>query len=350
MGLYFSNEFYKQKALNTNIQKNDNSEYTKEDAILTLFKDVGSEDLFNLTALIKEYYRRKKIDITIDEAYSLTQGNTIENKVDFNERAKRIIYRLAYKCIENDFPLGTKTIMDGKINTSDWMAHCLFEGKLAGQLAEASGLNGEKARKLGILHDYGRKIIHNSEHIIRGYEELVDKGLEEEAISCLTHSFLGGGRSAWNDEPEEGFYLDEEGNPCKKEGTEKDDLSEFLDNYDYTKYDIILNISDLMATSHGIVSPSERIADIATRRKAFEPISRTYFLAEFTNRLMEMLKDMGGEVPKDMQSRIRPIKDVNLEQVTEKFERASKVFYEHYQKLYGAAEQPQKVDEDIVEM
>ena len=101
-----------------------------------------------------------------------------------------------------------------------------------------------------------------------------------------------------------------------------------------------------MATGHGIVSPSERIADIATRRKQFELISRTYFLAEFTNRLMEMLKDMGGEVPKDMQNRIRPIKDVNLEQVTEKFEKASKVFFEHYQKLYGAAEQPQKVDEE----
>ena len=51
----------------------------------------------------------------------------------------------------------------------------------------------------------------------------------------------------------------------------------FLSKYEYTAYDLILTLSDLMATDHGIVSPSERIADIETRRK-MEGLQKKIFL------------------------------------------------------------------------
>ena len=88
-----------------------------------------------------------------------------------------------------------------------------------------------------------------------------------------------------------------------------------------------------MATSYGIVSPSERIADIATRRKKFDPANRGYFLAELTNKLTEMLEDIGREVKEH--NKVKASKGVTLEEITQKFEIASDLFFEEYQKTFG---------------
>lgn len=346
MSLYFINNYYKEKALK-DAKKEHTSEHSVEDAMFLLIEGVNREDLSNLCELIKQHYKNEEtsIELSTEECYKLTQGMSINDKVEFNEEVENIIYNLAYKCIESGKTLGNKTIMDGKINTSDWIGHSLFEGKLAGQLAKKSGLDVARATKLGILHDYGRKTIQNFDHVIRGYEALSDKGWDAEAIGCLTHSFLAGGRCASNESAQEGFYVDDEGTPCWKEGAPKDDLTVFLENYNYTKYDIILNIADLMATSYGIVSPSERIADIATRRKKFDPANRAYFLAELTNKLTEMLEDIGGEVKQDMKNKVKASKGVTLEEITQKFERASELFFDEYQKTFGNTDLKQNAEE-----
>lgn len=181
----------------------------------------------------------------------------------------------------------------------------------------------------GILHDYGRKITHSFEHVTRGYEKLVDEGWENEAVAALTHSFLNGGRCASNESAEEGFYVDEKGNPDWRPETEKDDITLFLENYKYSKYDDILNVADLMATSSGIVSPYDRIQDIATRRK-LDPTNRGYFLAEFTNKLIEFLKESGAEIPENMQREIKATPDVSIVELNERFKIASEVFFNYY--------------------
>ena len=336
MELNFSDEKYREKALSASYDKY-SSQHSVEDAFFLLIKDVKKEDLSNLSRLVQGYFKIKEqnIELSEEEAYKLTQGTNVEDKVILDEKNKNIIYRLAYLCIEKGIPLGNNTIMDGKINTSHWISHALFEGKLAGQLASKVGLNVEMATKLGILHDYGRKIVHNNGHIIKGYEALIDEGWDAEAIGCLTHSFLAGGRSAWNDEPEEGFFLDEEGNACCKQDAKKDDISNFLENYKYTKYDVILNISDLMATSYGIVSPAERIIDIATRRKNIDQMpNRGYFLAEFRNKLLEILEDMGSEIPEEIKYELKA-NSASLQKIKEEFEDTSDLFYSEYQKSFG---------------
>ena len=181
----------------------------------------------------------------------------------------------------------------------------------------------------GILHDYGRKTTHSFEHVTRGYEKLVDEGWENEAVAALTHSFLNGGRCASNESAEEGFYVDEKGNSAWKPETEKDDITLFLENYKYSKYDDILNVADLMATSSGIVSPYDRIQDIATRRK-LDPTNRGYFLAEFTNKLIEFLKESGAEIPENMQREIKATPDVSIDELNERFKIASEVFFNYY--------------------
>jgi putative nucleotidyltransferase with HDIG domain len=193
--LNFKNEEYKKQAMQ-DAKRKYSSERSEKDAFFKLINKVSKEDLSNLCKLIQSYFKLQEpsIELDLDEAYKLTQGENIESveKNFSNENVKAVIYNLAYICLENGKPLGNKTIANGTINTSDWMGHSLFEGKLAGELAGKLGLDVVRAQKLGILHDYGRKITHNFEHVTRGYEALVDDGWNAEAIGCLTHSFLAG--------------------------------------------------------------------------------------------------------------------------------------------------------------
>ncbi len=326
MSLYFKNEHYRRQSLKDAKREYLNMHSVKE-AFFLLIKNAQETDLFNLCKFVQSHYPQ----LSLHECYQLTQGEGNEI-LPLDEEVLSTIYHCAYQCLESGNSLGTRTIMDGKINTSDWMGHCLWEGKLAGQLASILNLDVSRAEKLGILHDYGRKISQDVNHITRGYEELSDAGWNEEALGCLTHSFLAGGRCSWNDSPEDGFYVNEKGEPYWELGATKDDITIFLEHYSYTEYDHILNIADLMATSKAIVSPAERIADIATRRKEFDPRNRLYFLAELSNKLIEMLIKMGGEVPEDMSQKVVVKKGVTLEAITLKFERASTLFFAEYQK------------------
>lgn len=330
MEVNFSNEYYRQKAMNA--KQSGKSNHTVEDAFFLLIKDVDKEDLSNLCLMIKEHMRtlEKPVDLSMEDCYDLTQGKDVSS-VKLDQDLRKTIVDLAYECIENGNTLGNKTIQNGKINTSSWMSHVLFEGKLAGELASKLGVDPETATIQGILHDYGRKETHSFAHVIRGYEKLVDEGWEEEAVASLTHSFFNGGRCASNEQAEEGFYVDDNGDPQWREGAKKDDITKFLENYQYSEYDTILNIADLMATSDGIVSPFDRIEDIATRR-TLDPINRGYFLAEFTNKLVDILREIGAEVPERLSGEIKASKGVTLDTINQRFKDVSDLFFENYKK------------------
>lgn len=328
MSLYFKDEYYKKEALKDAKRKYLNK-HSVHEAFFLLIENADKADLSNVCKLVQSYYRH--MELSIDQCYNLTQGIG-NDKLSFNKSVQHVIYNCAYKCIDQGRALGDKTIMDGKINTSDWMAHCLTEGKISGHLAALMGLDIERAQKLGILHDYGRKISQDPSHIIRGYEELCDRNWREEAIGCLTHSFLNGGRCSWNDSPEPGFYVDKYGNPHWMHGVQKDDITIFLEKYSFNEYDKILNIADLMAMSRKIVSPAERIADIATRKQKYDPINRLYFLAELSNKLMEMLVKIGGKIPNDMIEPVKAKEGISLRHISDKFERASDLFFTEYKK------------------
>ena len=140
-------------------------------------------------------------------------------------------------------------------------------------------------------------------HVIKGYEYLYLCGLKDEAICSLTHSFLPvqidtllrGNRCANCDPAIDGFYIDSDGNGVFEDDTKKDDITLFLDNYDYNMYDVILNISDLMAMSSGIVSPYDRVQDVYTRKT---PDSRnsSFFKVCFINTLRRVLYIMTNDL------------------------------------------------------
>lgn len=328
MKLNFENDYYKKEALEHSKEYNYENNNTVEDAFLLVLKDIKKEDLSNLIILIqKTFIKKYNLKLTENEAYEMTQKNGL--KIEY----KKILLELAYKCIDNNQHLGNNTILDGKINTSSWISHSLFEGRLCKQFALMEGLNPKIAQKIGILHDYGRKYTHSFEHVIVGYEKLIDLGWNSEAIACLTHSFINGNRCANNEPAEEGFFIDDKGNPQWEENTAKDDITKFLENYKYNEYDNILTIADLMATDRGIVSPFDRIEDIATRKKP-DVKNRAYFIAEFTNKLNEFMR----KVYKNKLTNVeltKATKDISLEELMKQFKIVSDKFFDEYRRKVG---------------
>lgn len=323
--LNFSNSIYKCKALN--LQTTFNNVHLPSDAFLLLINGIESESLSNLCNLMyknKDLFCTPNISITsVSDCYNITQN------VELCKEDKELILSFAIECLNNGLYLGEKTINYGK-NTSSWIGHSVYVGEVCANLAKILGLDDNIARTLGLLHDYGRKFSHGFNHVIKGYEALIELGWYDESFACLTHSFVKGGRCSNNERAIEGFYVDEEGNPRWKEGTKQDDVTLFLQSYKYTDYDIILNIADLMATSYGIVSPYDRIKDIATRREV-DITNRGYFLADITNVYIDFLKKIN--YIDENTKYIKATKDVTLEEIEDRFKEVSEYFFEMYMKL-----------------
>lgn len=277
--LKFSTNMYKEIA-NKNIINYDNG-IMASDAFMLLINGLEKDELHNICLLLQE--KLNYLDLSIEDCYELTQSNN-----DY----KDLILETAYETIEKFGNIGIK--MNGTFNTTSFISHSLYEGKCASILAKAQKLNPDVAMKLGILHDIGRKIDQSFNHVIKGFEYLVDQGLNDEAFCCLTHSFvphkidgvLKGGRCCTCDEPPIGFYVDHNGIE-QIPNDSKDDLYKFLEGYQFNDYDILLNISDLMATADGITSPYERVADIRTRKPA--GANESYFLSNFISIMQNIL-------------------------------------------------------------
>lgn len=346
MELNFTNETYKEKAKQSIPYSKANSKRTIAEAFMVLIKGVPKEDLSNLCSKLQEKLK-DMLEVTPEECYELTQGseevlNKISTVVDIRNFGTYLL-TLAYECIEKDkVYLGDKTIKVG-INTSAWISHSLYEAKVAQRLAEIKGLDTEKAGVLGLLHDYGRKYIHDFTHVIKGFEALTDEGWEEEARACLTHSFINAGRCANCDPAEEGFYIDEKGRPSWEQDEFFDDIAEVLCGLKYDEYDDILNIADLMAMSEGVTTPFERVKDVATRKKP-DSKNRTYFLSEFMNKLLSAMNYTLTE-----EKRFKPI--MSEEELMTKFKMVSDKFYQFYKgELDKRTASKNIVDEELDEI
>lgn len=312
--LYFSDDRYKNYALSINHNNMNVCSYV--DSVFVLINSLDYESLSILCDKIYEEFS-KYLDITKMQCYEMTQNLRLDYEL------KEMIVNIFNGCIEEGLYLGTK--MSGPYNASSWINHSYYVAKCSMELAESMGLDADKARSYGMLHDYGRKKGFTFKHVIDGFEELSNLGHTDSALACLTHSFLNGGRCANNEKAISGFYVDSDGNGKFSEDALLDDIALFLENYQYNDYDVVLNISDLMATEKGIVSPYERIQDIATRRE-IDPVNRGYFLANLTNTLIDILK----------RSDLVEIEYVSafedLSMIEYKFKEVSNYFYDVYNK------------------
>lgn len=149
-----------------------------------------------------------------------------------------------------------------KTKDTNWIDHSICVGNSAGKIAEKLGLDVEKAKTLGYIHDIGKGIGEFLEHPQNGYQYIKEQGYDDEyANVCLTHSFLNNDYMCtigWM--PEENV-----------------DLSNFIQTHEYTIYERIINLCDMICTNVN-VTLEKRLIDIMIRRGIFE--NTIYFVKE----------------------------------------------------------------------
>ena len=160
----------------------------------------------------------------------------------------------------------------GKIPDDHWINHSICVGNSAGKIAEKLNLDVDYAKTLGYIHDIGKSVGEFKEHVMNGYKYIKELGYDDEyANICLTHSYLN------ND-----VY-------CTAGGIPRDIpfRTEFIKNHEYTIYEKIINLCDLMCTDI-IMTVDKRLIDLIIRRGAHENtqyhIKETYKLKQYIDK------------------------------------------------------------------
>lgn len=304
----FSDKSYVRKLnniLNTKLE----STHDKYDCFFQLINGVKKESLDNLIKLMLEFIQSGH-KLTEEDCYKMLQNTNLDKSL------KETIFNLAYNCLDKGLPLGNN-INEYGFNDSNWIGHSLQEARLCSIIASKSGLDQDKAFRLGILHDYGRKYTQSFRHVVEGFEKLSDLGYYEESIGCLTHSFINGNYFACYN-PSKDYIVDENLNAITvNEELKKTDVYQFLSRYYYTDYDRILNIADLMATHAEIISPENRILDIEKRRK-LEGRQKEYFFSQLQNAILWCLQKMNIDLDDYSTKDFKELSDLILKVVNDK--------------------------------
>lgn len=141
-----------------------------------------------------------------------------------------------------------------RINPGPWKEHSKVAAECAYRIAcECNGLDEEKAYKLGLLHDVGRKFGNKHlTHVIDGYHYMMKLGYDEAARICITHSFAVQDLNT---------YV---GN---KDVTEKElqEIVDLLASYEYDDYDRLIQLCDSIAMADGPVDMEIRMGDVKKR-------------------------------------------------------------------------------------
>lgn len=160
----------------------------------------------------------------------------------------------------------------GKIPDDHWINHSICVGNSAGKIAEKLNLDVDYTKTLGYIHDIGKSVGEFKEHVMNGYKYIKELGYDDEyANICLTHSYLN------ND-----VY-------CTAGGIPRDIpfRTEFVKNHEYTIYEKIINLCDLMCTDVNM-TVDKRLIDIMSRRGAYENsqyhIKETYKLKQYIDK------------------------------------------------------------------
>lgn len=186
----------------------------------------------------------------------------------------------------------------GKTESDIWIDHCICVGDTAGEIAKSLNEKGfnvdiDKTITLGYLHDIGKYNGESHGHIMRGYNYLKNKGIDEDYCNiCLTHSYLNNDiicTAGGIPKPEDNLFL-----------------TEFIKNYEYTIEEKLINLCDLMCPQGGkIYTIDKRLIDIIIRRGAYSNtqyhIKETYKLKEyFDNLLGYNLYDLFPEIKENL--------------------------------------------------
>lgn len=165
--------------------------------------------------------------------------------------------------------------IEKNVEDNHWIKHSICVGDSAGKIAEELNLDVDKAKCLGYIHDIGKAVGEFSGHVMNGYNYIKELGYDDEyANICLTHSYLN------ND-----VF-------CTAGGLPRDIpfRTEFIKNHEYTIYEKIINLCDLMCTDKNLTL-EKRLIDIMVRRGVYE--NTVYHIKE-AQKLKAQFDDMLG--------------------------------------------------------
>lgn len=149
-------------------------------------------------------------------------------------------------------------VIAGQLNKGPWIKHSINVGLAAQIIAgKCSNLNPDKAYVLGLLHDIGRRYgISARRHSFDGYKFMMEKGWDEAARICLTHSF-----------PVTDFDKEIGGNDMSEE--ESEFVRKYLNNISYDDYDKLLIVCDSIADAQGFCMLEKRFVNTTRRYGTF---------------------------------------------------------------------------------
>lgn len=169
----------------------------------------------------------------------------------------------------------------GLAEDDNWITHCICVGNSAGKIAQKLNLDEDFAKTLGYIHDIGKRngFNHIMKHEISGYNYILDLGYDKEYASiCITHSFLNNDINCVA------------GGVISKETYKYDFMKEFVENHEYTVYEKIINLCDLMC-KYNNMTLEKRIVEIMLRRGCHE--NTVYHITE-AQKLKQEIDEMLG--------------------------------------------------------
>lgn len=147
-------------------------------------------------------------------------------------------------------------LMEGqRTNPGAWADHCRKVGQAAEIIAShCKGMDSQKAKVLGMLHDIGRSAgVLDMRHIVDGYRFALAHDMPDVARISLTHSFaIKDTRTAagnW-DCPDEDIQM----------------VQDYLDSIEYDDYDRLIQLCDYLGDPWGFCILEKRMVDVTLRR------------------------------------------------------------------------------------
>lgn len=175
----------------------------------------------------------------------------------------------------------------GRLNPGPWVNHSRYVAYCAQKIAEnIDGMDEEKSYILGLLHDIGRRFgFSYIAHVIDGYNFFMNKGYDEPARICLTHSFNVKDINTYIGKKD---ISDEQYNLMKH----------LISSFEYDDYDRLIQLCDCLALPTGPVNIEERMDDVESRHGYYPEAKRknNYELKKYfenkMNKSIESLFDL----------------------------------------------------------
>jgi hypothetical protein len=141
-----------------------------------------------------------------------------------------------------------------KLNPGVWIQHSRNVAVAAKLIASKnSKLDEEKAYILGLLHDIGRrKYLKGMEHVLEGYNFLMEKGYDEVARICMTHTF-----------PSKDVYAIYGEWNCSEEDVKT--VEEYINSVEYDEYDLLIQLCDSLVLPEGFTLIEKRFVGTALK-------------------------------------------------------------------------------------